>query len=956
MSELFDPYHKWLGIPPAEQPPNHYRLLGLNLFESDPDVIENGSDRQMTHLRSFQTGPRMKECQRLLNEVAAARVLLLEAQKKAAYDQLLRATSVPAESPPNATAVPLTPASTLPPTASQPAAIQASSPVVVAKGARRKRKQAIGLGPKIAGGIVGLVMLLTLGYGIRKAFQSSPPSVAPPRQVTEMAPGGPTEPTDAPVVTPRVIAPPAVPPPSAPAPPTATAADPALPTNVLVDVRDEYECTLNSQPQIALDSSFDAAQSWRLSLRIDASSRPLGTLLCWGDGRAGKDPICIQAGPDFIAGWVMDNFRSDGATALPRMPIDWSGVCEIEIVHDAASQVLQMRVGKERRNVDVLHPPRADRPMPIHLGGIGMGALHAYPCNIHDLRLEPLIDPVNLPPPSKLAVAPSDLAGSDEPTTMPESGGSLGDLVNPPKVSKLPIPDDSELRDAREQIQSLFANELSQQRTAQESATLAEKLLAQASQPETEPALRYVLLENAIDVASRGGAVDAASRSLRALDVAFEIDLVQLKTGAAQQLARVAREAWEHKAVVELLEVVIAECLADDRFELATSVAEAAVSAARKSKDSSAISRSVAQSREIKSLNAKYEPVREALELLADGSDDPAASETVGRHLCLVKGKWDKGLPYLVKSDASELREIAARDMRNPTSADSQAEIGNGWMNAAKQLDRNIRLHALLRAEYWYRLAVVQQAGLKKLPLETHIKAVGKEVGELAELPTGAVLVMTFEPNTLKRQGFVLDASQHGYVGIVKGAVFTEGIAGNALGFDGKDDYVEVASTRWLSSPPAFTLSAWVNVVAWKDTTKDMDYVISKDDGKSRRAHGYVLRYRKGGTLNFTLASSGWRYVTSATKAALGEWHHTVATYDGQTYKLFIDGERDGDEVVMGAIDPSNMPLRIGQGAYSKDRGTRGRIDEVAIFNRALSSDEVRTVFRIGQAGRPLIE
>ena len=41
----FDPYRKWLGIPPQEQPPNHYRLLGIGLFESDFDVISNASDR-----------------------------------------------------------------------------------------------------------------------------------------------------------------------------------------------------------------------------------------------------------------------------------------------------------------------------------------------------------------------------------------------------------------------------------------------------------------------------------------------------------------------------------------------------------------------------------------------------------------------------------------------------------------------------------------------------------------------------------------------------------------------------------------------------------------------------------------------------------------------------------------------------------------------------------------------
>ena len=100
---------------------------------------------------------------------------------------------------------------------------------------------------------------------------------------------------------------------------------------------------------------------------------------------------------------------------------------------------------------------------------------------------------------------------------------------------------------------------------------------------------------------------------------------------------------------------------------------------------------------------------------------------------------------------------------------------------------------------------------------------------------------MTFEPSTLKRQGFVLDASQHGYVGIVKGAVLAEGIAGNALGFDGKDDYVEVASTPWLSAPPAFTLSAWVNVAERLDPKLGEDYVIRKIDWKSRGRRGYVL-------------------------------------------------------------------------------------------------------------------
>lgn len=91
MPAQFDPYHRWLGIPAHEQPANHYRLLGINVFESDPNVIEAAADRQMGHLRSYQASQHSALSQELLNEVAAARVCLLDPTRKAEYDQSLRA-------------------------------------------------------------------------------------------------------------------------------------------------------------------------------------------------------------------------------------------------------------------------------------------------------------------------------------------------------------------------------------------------------------------------------------------------------------------------------------------------------------------------------------------------------------------------------------------------------------------------------------------------------------------------------------------------------------------------------------------------------------------------------------------------------------------------------------------------------------------------------------------------
>ena len=86
-----DPYYEWLGIPPKDQPPNHYRLLGLELFEENRSVIDAAANRQMSFIKEYQAGADSELSQKLLNELSAARLCLLSAPAKAAYDEQLRA-------------------------------------------------------------------------------------------------------------------------------------------------------------------------------------------------------------------------------------------------------------------------------------------------------------------------------------------------------------------------------------------------------------------------------------------------------------------------------------------------------------------------------------------------------------------------------------------------------------------------------------------------------------------------------------------------------------------------------------------------------------------------------------------------------------------------------------------------------------------------------------------------
>ncbi len=87
----FNPYRVWLGIPANKLPADHYSLLGLETYESDPDVIESAADKVMAFVKTFQNGKYSKQSQQLLNEIAAARVCLLNEKAKAEYDAQLRA-------------------------------------------------------------------------------------------------------------------------------------------------------------------------------------------------------------------------------------------------------------------------------------------------------------------------------------------------------------------------------------------------------------------------------------------------------------------------------------------------------------------------------------------------------------------------------------------------------------------------------------------------------------------------------------------------------------------------------------------------------------------------------------------------------------------------------------------------------------------------------------------------
>ncbi|MDY0171080.1 MAG: SUMF1/EgtB/PvdO family nonheme iron enzyme [Thermoguttaceae bacterium] len=197
MPESFDPYHRWLGIPPKHQPPDYYRLLGIERFESDREVIRDGADRQMAHVRTYQLGECSELSQKILNELAAARACLLTPEKKAAYDERLReqlagqavvASPEPLQ-PPIPPPVLIAPEAVAPPLESG-AISEIGTDAVVTPSTKRYRPPALVL---TAGAAAALVLLGALiwslsGAGDPQTRDSDSPEVAHRRPAERVAP------------------------------------------------------------------------------------------------------------------------------------------------------------------------------------------------------------------------------------------------------------------------------------------------------------------------------------------------------------------------------------------------------------------------------------------------------------------------------------------------------------------------------------------------------------------------------------------------------------------------------------------------------------------------------------------------------------------------------------------------------------------------------------------------
>ncbi len=182
------------------------------------------------------------------------------------------------------------------------------------------------------------------------------------------------------------------------------------------------------------------------------------------------------------------------------------------------------------------------------------------------------------------------------------------------------------------------------------------------------------------------------------------------------------------------------------------------------------------------------------------------------------------------------------------------------------------------------------------------------------------------------------DGSGNNLTGTIAGATWTTaGKNGNALTFDGVNDMVSVADNAVLDATRV-TLMAWVRPTAlgnWrtailKESTNGLAYALYAEDNVSRPA-AYV-----------NLGAND-REAKGTAKLVVDTWTHIAMTFDGAALRVYVNGALVRTQNFSGNIITTNAPLRIGGNAVWNDEFFAGQIDDVRVYNRALSLDDIQS-------------
>lgn len=210
------------------------------------------------------------------------------------------------------------------------------------------------------------------------------------------------------------------------------------------------------------------------------------------------------------------------------------------------------------------------------------------------------------------------------------------------------------------------------------------------------------------------------------------------------------------------------------------------------------------------------------------------------------------------------------------------------------------------------------------------------------EIPQSLVLNMKFNDDPANG---VLDSSPYSNDGNTSGTsipTLVSGNSGNAYEFDGIDDYVDCGTDSTLNLTGSLTISAWI----FPKTFGGGGYGRILDKGDGTKGYSFYVKQSTSGISFITYG--GVISNSNSGVIALNKWQHAVVVYDEITKAVtfYIDGLPVGSSAnAVNPLDSSASHLAIGIRGYDPNRAFNGIIDEVRVYNEALTDNEIMDIF-----------
>ncbi|MBN1782751.1 T9SS type A sorting domain-containing protein [bacterium] len=193
----------------------------------------------------------------------------------------------------------------------------------------------------------------------------------------------------------------------------------------------------------------------------------------------------------------------------------------------------------------------------------------------------------------------------------------------------------------------------------------------------------------------------------------------------------------------------------------------------------------------------------------------------------------------------------------------------------------------------------------------------------------------------------VADHSGNYHIGeIVGDPIYSEGVVGTCLYFDGVDDYVNCYNDAMFNMDREITITMWVRSLDnFEGFTGDAGHNpwISKGD------HQWALKGRLNDDVEFFVYTGGWNTVQVVLDSAEfnDKWHHFAGTFDGDSAKVYIDGVLDSTNVFngLGPMSSSDYDVCLAHNSEQDLRYFNGYLDEVRVYNVELSATDIKNVY-----------